>query len=134
LVEIRITDQMVKRLIFTRLYITIIQRKKMSKKKSTYHFSKIKEFDWDAGNIDKNEIKHDVKWLECEQIFFNKPLLFFKDTVHSIAEERYYAYGKTDVGRLLTVVFTIRKNKIRVISAREMSKKERNNYEKRERV
>jgi hypothetical protein len=78
LVEIRIIDWMVKWLIFARLYITIIQRKKMSKKKSTYHFSKIKEFDWDAGNIDKNEIKHDVKWLECEQIFFNKPLLFLR--------------------------------------------------------
>jgi hypothetical protein len=106
----------------------------MRTKITTYHFKEITEFDWDAGNIDKNELKHDVKWLECEQIFFNKPLLFFKDTVHSIAEERYYAYGKTDTGRLLTIVFTLRKNKIRVISAREMSENERSNYEKHEKA
>ena len=122
-----------KKLIFAHLYINIIKRK-MSKKIATYHFNKINEFDWDKGNIDKNEINHDVKWLECEQIFFNRPLLFSKDTSHSITEERYYAYGMTDTGRLLTIVFTIRENKIRVISAREMSEKERKNYEKYEKV
>ena len=102
----------------------------MSNRENTYQFIHIEEFDWDEGNIDKNELKHGVTCLECEQIFFNKPLLFLKDTIHSISEERYYAYGKTDSGRFLTIVFTIRKDKIRVISARDMSKKERNYYEK----
>lgn len=107
---------------------------KMSKSESTHLFTNIKEFDWDEGNVDKNEIKHNVKWMESEQVFFNKPLLFIKDTIHSISEERYYAYGKTEGGRLLTIVFTIRDDKIRVISARDMSKKERQSYEKHEKI
>ena len=106
----------------------------MSNKENTYQFIHIKEFDWDEGNLGKNELEHNVKWLECEQVFFNKPLLFLKDTVHSISEDRYYAYGKTDSERFLTIVFTIRMNKIRVISARDMSKKERNYYEKGEKI
>lgn len=94
----------------------------------------IKGFDWDSGNIVKSETKHNVKWFECEQIFFNKPLLLLDDKKHSTVEERYFVYGKTDEGRLLTIVFTLRGNKIRVISARPMSKKERRHYESKERI
>ena len=85
-------------------------------------------FEWDKGNIDKNWIKHKVSSSECEQIFFNRPLLIQDDLLHSESEERYYALGKTDIIRFLFVVFTIRNNLIRVISARDMSRKERRIY------
>ena len=87
-------------------------------------------FEWDDGNIYKNEKKHNIIWHEIEEIFFNEPLLILKDIKHSATECRCIAYGKTDVEKKLTVVFTIRKNRIRVISARKMSKKERQYYEK----
>ena len=85
-------------------------------------------FEWDKGNIDKNWIKHKVSSSECEQIFFNHPILIQDDILHSATEERYYALGKTDINRFLFVVLTVRKNLIRVISARDMSRKERKVY------
>ena len=89
-------------------------------------------FQWDRGNIDKNLIKHNVENWECEQVFFNKPILVLEDPRHSLSEKRGAAFGKTDAERLLVVVFTKRKNLIRVISARDMNKKEREFYEKNE--
>jgi len=86
-------------------------------------------FEWDKWNLDKNKNKHSVSHLECEQVFFNYTLLLFNDIKHSKHEARSYVLGKTDNGRLLFVVFTIRDNLIRVISARDMSKKERAIYE-----
>lgn len=86
-------------------------------------------FQWDQGNIDKNLIKHEVENWECEQIFFNRPLLVLDDPKHSISEKRWTAFGKTDADRLLIVIFTNRENSIRVISAREMNKKERKFYD-----
>lgn len=86
-------------------------------------------FQWDKSNIEKNWLKHKVSPIECEQIFFNEPLLVVEDLKHSRRERRYYALGRTDSGRLLFVAFTIRKNLIRVISARTMSRKERKKYE-----
>ena len=86
-------------------------------------------FQWDQGNIDKNLIKHDVENWECEQVFFNRPLLVLDDPKHSISEKRWAAFGKTDADRLLIVIFTKRDNLIRVISAREMNKKERKFYD-----
>lgn len=91
-------------------------------------FSEIKGFEWDEGNINKNWDKHTVTHFECEEIFFNEPLIVQENKTHSISEERYFALGKTDKGRLLFVVFTIRGDKIRVISARNMNKKERRHY------
>ncbi len=85
-------------------------------------------FDWDEGNIEKNRIKHHVVPSECEQIFFNRPLLIYDDTLHSAKEKRCYALGRTDMDRQLFVVFTIRRNLIRIISARDMSRKERKIY------
>ncbi len=87
-------------------------------------------FEWDHGNITKNWDKHDVSNVECEQIFFNKPLIVKRDTKHSILENRYYALGKTNMNRLLFLVFTVRNNKIRVISAREMTIAEIERYQK----
>ncbi len=87
-------------------------------------------FDWDISNKTKNHDKHDVLWWECEQVFFNAPLLLYEDIKHSKAESRFYVLGKTDFNRKLLIVFTIRNKLIRVISARDMHKKERNVYEK----
>ena len=82
-------------------------------------------FDWDDGNIDKNWHKHGVTPAECEQIFFNQPLVVQDDIAHSKTEKRFYALGNTDMKRFLFIAFTVRDNLIRVISARDMSRKER---------
>ena len=95
----------------------------------TIEIDKCTGFDWDESNYLKNWEKHGVSALECEQIFFNRPLVTAYDKKHSNRERRYYALGHTDVGRHLFVVFTIREYLIRVISARDMSRKERRTYE-----
>jgi uncharacterized DUF497 family protein len=82
-------------------------------------------FDWDEGNLLKNWERHQVSASECEQVFFNRPLVAGLDEKHSKTEARYHALGVTDAGRALFVVFTIRDNKIRVISVREMNRRER---------
>lgn len=87
-------------------------------------------FEWDEGNLHKNEKKHALKWTVIEEIFFNEPLLIVEDFKHSFAACRCVALGKNDFDDLITVVFTVRSNHIRVISARAMSKKERMIYEK----
>ena len=87
-------------------------------------------FEWDEGNIHKNEDKHGLKWTAIEEVFFNEPLLIVEDFKHSLGECRCVALGKNDFDESITVVFTLRKNLIRVISARAMSKKERKVYEK----
>lgn len=86
-------------------------------------------FDWDKANIQKNWQRHRVRFDECEEVFFYEPLIV-PDFIHSVLEPRYFAYGRTSEGRLLTLVFTIRDKKIRVISVRDMSRKERQGYEK----
>ena len=85
-------------------------------------------FQWDEGNSEKNWISHQVTRSECEQIFFNQPLIFGNDEKHSKIDQRYYALGQTDDGRLLFMICTIREKLIRVISARDMSKKEQEVY------
>jgi len=87
-------------------------------------------FDWDNGNIIKNEVKHNLKWQLIEELFFNEPLLVVEDTKHSQNECRCFALGITNEGTKLFVVFTKREDKIRVISARIMNKKERRIYER----
>jgi hypothetical protein len=85
-------------------------------------------FEWDDGNITKNWDRHQVSSTECEEVFLNKPLLLADDVRHSASEVRNYALGQTDNGRLLFIVFTVRGTRIRVISARPMSGKERQIY------
>ena len=87
-------------------------------------------FDWDSGNAWKNE-KHGVTAAEAEQVFFNQPLLLQGDVKHSQDEPRYHALGHSHDGRLLHITFTLRdeETSIRVISARDMHRKERSNYE-----
>lgn len=85
-------------------------------------------FDWDAGNATKNWAKHAVSQPECEQLFFNAPLVLAADPGHSALEERFFALGQTSEDRLLLAVFTLRGPLIRVISARPMSRREREVY------
>lgn len=92
--------------------------------------NKITGFNWDDGNARKND-KHGVSMAEAEQAFFNAPLLLLEGTVHSQTEPRLHALGKTDDGRTLHITFTLRQSGllIRVISARDMHRKERAIYE-----
>jgi uncharacterized protein len=85
-------------------------------------------FEWDGWNLDKNWHLHEVTNSECEEVFFNVPLIIASDTKHSQKEQRFYALGQTDTGRWLFIAFTIRNNLIRVISARDMNKRETRKY------
>jgi uncharacterized DUF497 family protein len=89
-------------------------------------------FDWDEGNARKSAEKHSVSQGEAEQVFFNEPLLLLPDQKHSDKEQRFHALGKTQDGRPLHVTFTLRDGGklIRVISARDMHRKERMFYGK----
>ncbi len=86
-------------------------------------------FRWGQGNAEKNWHRHEVSRAECEQAFFNLPLVTVVDDKHSMQERRYLALGQTDGGRRLFLVFTLRDGLIRVISARDMSRRERKAYE-----
>lgn len=89
----------------------------------------ISSFEWDNGNKGKNFLKHRVIDEECEEVFFDQNKKILIDAVHSGIEERYLLIGKTKKQRMLFLVFTIRKNKIRIISARDLNKKEYKLYE-----
>ncbi len=91
--------------------------------------STVTGFDWDDNNREKNWDKHGVLASECEEIFFNLPLLLQSNPSHSQKEPRYYVLGQTTAGRRLFIAFTVRGDQIRVISVRDMSKKERRIYE-----
>jgi uncharacterized protein len=93
--------------------------------------SQIAGFDWDAGNSFKSTEKHSVSQAEAEQVFADERLLIADDVRHSQHETRYQAMGRTIEGGLLHMTFTLRENqtRIRVISARNMSRKERGHYE-----
>ncbi|GAA5170105.1 BrnT family toxin [Modicisalibacter zincidurans] len=95
------------------------------------NWAQVTGFDWDEGNSRKNAEKHGVSQSEAEEIFFNEPLLVLEDSRHSQAEARFHALGETDDKRLLHVTFIQRQNGtlIRVISARDMHRKERAVYE-----
>ena len=83
-------------------------------------------FDWDDGNLEHIK-KHNVEYLECEEIFYSEPV-FFYDEKHSTQEKRFLAYGTSDEKRPLTIIFTIRNDKIRIVSARDQNKNEKEVY------
>ncbi len=93
-------------------------------------FDAVVGFDWDAANLGKNS-KHGVDNREAEEVFFNQPLLVTPDDIPSGDEIRWRALGRTDAGRTLTVIFTLRKSGtlLRVISARDMHRKEEALYD-----
>lgn len=86
------------------------------------------EFEWDSGNQEKNFVKHRVTNAECEEVFFDPRKRVLREVLHPgefDGEKRYIVIGKTPKGRALYIVFTIRRNKVRVISARDLNRKER---------
>ena len=85
-------------------------------------------FDWDEGNSTKNWDKHQVTKSECEEAFFNRPIVLLESHQMDLKEPRYVLLSQSNQNRLLTIVFTKRLTKVRVISARDMSKKERRLY------
>ena len=87
------------------------------------------EFDWDEGNKDKNWIKHRIRSKEAEEVFTDNYSYTSQDLKHSLKEKRYQILGTTKVGKKLSVVFTLRNLKIRIISVRLMNRKERKKYE-----
>ena len=94
------------------------------------NLNKYRGFEWDKGNIDKSFKKHKISPNEAEEIFLDENLKIIKDIDHSQKEERSIALGKTFTDKKLFIVYTVRGEKIRIISARPMDKKERSNYEK----
>lgn len=91
---------------------------------------KILEFDWDKGNLDKSYRKHGITSKEAEEIFVSETFSVVPDVKHSQTEDRFIGLEETAAGKKLLVVFTVRKNKIRVISARRIHRKEVDKYEK----
>jgi uncharacterized protein len=93
-------------------------------------WKRVSGFEWDSGNARKSLDKHSVSQAEAEQLFFNEPLFVLADEKHREAEARFHALGQSDSEPLLHATFTLRQNgtRIRVISARNMSRKERNYY------
>ena len=87
-------------------------------------------FQWDDGNARKSEERHGVTQAEAESVFADERLLFDRDIRHSQSEQRYNALGRSADGRLLHITFTLRNRDtiIRVISARDMNRRERNRY------
>jgi hypothetical protein len=93
-------------------------------------FSSLDGFEWDKGNVNKNRLKHNVDTSECEEVFFNNLRIIFEDTKHTNRlEKRYRVLGISTNGRKLALAITIRNNKIRVIMARDQSRKERALFE-----
>jgi len=88
------------------------------------------EFEWDEANKIKIWLKHKISAEECEEAFSNEQIFRQADELHSIQENRYILISNTKKLRILFIVYTLRKNKVRVISARSMHKKEQSFYEK----
>lgn len=84
----------------------------------------VEGFDWNHGNLEKNLVKHAVHFWETEEVFFHQPLIVRADRGHSASELRFYALGTTAEGRCLFVAFTLRNHLLRVISARDMTRRE----------
>ncbi len=89
-------------------------------------------FEWDDDNSYKNWTRYRVTPEEAEEVFFNEPLVVRSDVGHSAKEKRFFALGQTNAGRRLFAVFTVRRDRIRVISVRDMNRVEREDYERRE--
>ncbi len=94
-----------------------------------HKLEKILEFEWDEANI-SHIAKHHVLPKEAEEVFFDKNNVQHQDIKHSTTEKRFLIVGKTKKGKLLYQIFTLREEKIRVISSRNINKKEVTLYEK----
>jgi uncharacterized DUF497 family protein len=96
------------------------------------YFPALTGFQWDAGNSEKNWLAHEVSHAEVEQAFYNRPVLVSPDSRHSQVEVRYYVLGRSNAGRTVAIVFTLRATLVRPIMARDMSRRERRLYAEQE--
>jgi uncharacterized protein len=87
------------------------------------------EFDWDEGNLDKNWVKHQTSAQEAEEAFADENKIIFLDIKHLGTKKRYFLLAQTTQNRLLAIAYTQRDTKVRVISARDASRKEKVYYE-----
>ena len=87
----------------------------------------VEGFEWDKGNLEHLK-KHNLQYKECEEAFLNMPIVIVRDKTHSQKEDRFRIYGQTHKKKLILIIITLRRNKIRIISARTQSKKERLEY------
>lgn len=97
---------------------------------SIVKLGKVVKFEWDESNGRKNWLKHKVLIEETEDVFYDRRRLLLEDIKHSEKEKRFILIGKTDKGRMLFAVFTIRDEKIRIVSSRDTNRKEEDLYEK----
>jgi uncharacterized DUF497 family protein len=88
------------------------------------------KFEWDKGNRNKNLRKHSITDTETEEVLFDNKKRIYKDKLHSDNEERFILLGKTKLNKVLCVVFTLREDRIRIISARPTNAKERRLYQR----
>ncbi len=87
------------------------------------------EFDWDDSKAETNFIKHAVSFLEAVSVFDDEFSITFRDPDHSAGEERFVIIGHSQRGRLLFVSHADRDDRSRIISAREVTRRERKVYE-----
>ena len=88
------------------------------------------EFEWDAKKARDNIKKHGVSFEEASTIFGDPLALTIYDPLHSEEEDRFVTLGESEKGRLMVVSFTDREDRIRIISARAATRRERKDYEK----
>jgi uncharacterized protein len=86
-------------------------------------------FEWDENKAESNFVKHGIQFEEAVTVFADPYLIFTEDSSHSQAEEREWAIGEAEDGSIVVVVFTMRGERIRIISARKATKKECQQYE-----
>lgn len=91
--------------------------------------SRLKSFEWDKGNLDKSYKKHGITPKEAEELFIDPDVILLDDIRHSQKEERFAAIGKITSGKVIFTVFTVRKDRIRIVSTRAANQKERRKYE-----
>lgn len=87
-------------------------------------FAGVTGFEWDEHDARKIRNRHAVEPSECEEVLLREPRIV-RDEPHSGAEARFVAFGPTATGRRLAVVFTVRGSRLRVVTARDQSRRER---------
>ena len=92
---------------------------------------KIENLIWLHEIIDKLTFKHQVETTEVEEVFDNRPKIRFVQKGYRKGEDVYIALGRSEAGRYLAVIFIHKKNNVAlIVSARDMSRKERKQYER----
>jgi uncharacterized protein len=87
------------------------------------------QFEWDPAKAIENASKHGVEFTEAMTVFGDPLEVAIPDPDRSIGERRFLSVGLSSAGRLLVVAYTERQQRIRLISAREATARERKNYE-----